>query len=82
MQDWKDIRARLDAESHAELSALALAKSRDMGDLLREAVILFLADENRKAQEYRIFLRIKNSKGVVTESSRSPAGLQAHDSDK
>jgi predicted DNA-binding protein len=67
--ELKDVRAKLDPEMHEELSALAAAKGREMGELLREAVQLYLADENRKAHEYKIFLRMKSVQGVDGESS-------------
>jgi hypothetical protein len=66
-EDLKDVRAKLDPQVHADLSALATAKRTTPGDLLREAVLMYLADEERKAHEYKVFLRIKNGQGSSGE---------------
>lgn len=63
-EDLKDVRAKLGSQAHEDLAALAHAKGRDMGDLLREAVQLYLADETRKAHEYKVFLRMKSVQGI------------------
>jgi hypothetical protein len=63
-EELRDVRAKLSSQAHEDLSALAQAKGRDMGDLLREAVELYLADETRKAHEYKVFLRMKSVQGA------------------
>ena len=63
-EELQDVRAKLSSQAHKDLSALAQAKGRDMGELLREAVDFYLADETRKAHEYKVFLRIKNVQGA------------------
>jgi hypothetical protein len=65
--ELEDVRAKIDSQSHKDLSALALAKKVGMGDLLREAVELYLADETRKAHEYKVFLRMKSVQGIDGE---------------
>lgn len=62
-EELRDVRAKLGSQAHEDLAALAQAKGRDMGELLREAVELYLIDEVRKAHEYTVFLRMKSVQG-------------------
>lgn len=67
----KDVRAKLDPEVHRKLSAIAVTQQRDMGDLLREAVDQFIAEEIRKAHLGKLLLRVLGEQGTGGESSGS-----------
>lgn len=67
----KDVKAYITPQAHKDLSALAHAKGCHIGELLRAAVDLYLADENRKAHEYSLFLRMKSVKGNEKEDQRT-----------
>ena len=69
-------KAYLGTRTHKDLAALAHARNTSMGELLREAVEFFLADEKRKAHEYGVFLRMCTSvKGNEEESTRDSKGM-------
>lgn len=65
--ELKDVRAKLDPEAHRILSALAISTGRDMGDLFRDAVDLYITDEIRKAHAAKVFLRMLGSEGTAGE---------------
>ena len=62
--DLKDVRAKLEPDAHRKLSALSFATGRDMGDLFRDAVDLYIKDEIRKAHAAKVFLRMLGSEGT------------------
>jgi hypothetical protein len=64
----KDVKANISSQAHKDLSALAHAKGCHIGELLRAAVDFYLADEMRKAHEYKVFLRMQSVQGNDTES--------------
>jgi predicted transcriptional regulator len=66
--ELKDVRAKLDPEAHRKLSAIAVATEREMGDLIREAVDLFIAKEIRKAHAGKLLLKILKDEGFNGES--------------
>jgi hypothetical protein len=79
-EELKDLRAKVSPQAHMDLCALAHATNRDVGELLREAVDKYLADENRKAHEYKLFLRMKTAQGNDRENPNSVVGLHVgHD---
>ena len=65
--ELKDVRAKLDPEAHRKLSAIAITHDRDMGDLIREAVDLYIAEEIRKAHVGKVLLRTLSIQGVDGE---------------
>lgn len=67
-EELRDVKANITSQAHKDLSALAHAKGCHMGELLRAAVELYLADETRKAHEYKVFLRMRSVQGIDTES--------------
>ena len=73
-EELRDCRFKLAPQADDDMAALAAAKGCEKAELLREAVDLYLADENRKAHEYRVFLRMRTVQGVVGESSGSLQG--------
>lgn len=62
--ELKDVRAKLDPEAHRKLSAIAITHEKDMGDLIREAVDRYIADEIKKAHVGRLLLRALNDQGL------------------
>lgn len=62
-EDLQDVRAKISRQAHEELTALSQATGREMGELLRQAVEIFIAGERQKAHEYSLFLRMMRPKG-------------------
>ena len=62
--DLKDVRAKLDPDAHRKLSAIAITHNREMGELIRAAVDLYIAEEIRKAHAGKLLLRTLNIQGM------------------
>jgi len=58
--ELKDVRAKLDPETHRKLSAIAITQEREMADLIRDAVDQFIALEIRKAHAGKRLLKVLN----------------------
>lgn len=70
--ELKDIRGKVDSDTHRRLSAIAISQGRKIDDLFREAIELFIKEEIRKAHEGKVLLRILGDEGAGGETKGNP----------